>query len=95
MQKLKWYLGRALHLGGYCCSDTEQLLFEYVEEELPAGVRSKLDKHIADCRSCVDYVNSYRHTIEATNKHGCPEIEMPVELQRRLKDFLAQNPDLR
>jgi len=93
--KFRTILERALHLGGYCCSDTEQLLFEYVEKELPADVRRKLEKHIADCRSCVEYVDSYRRTIEVTHKHGCPEAEMPPELQRRLKDFLAQNPDLR
>ena len=95
LQKVKRFVGRALHLGGYCCGDTEQLLFEYVEKELPADVRTKLEKHIADCRSCVEYVDSYRRTIEATHCHGCPETEMPPELQRRLKDFLAQNPDLR
>ena len=88
-------IGRILHFGGYCCSDTEQLLFEYVEKELPDEVRAKLDRHIADCRSCVEYVNSYRRTIEATHDHALPTIEMPLELQQRLKDFLAQNPELR
>jgi anti-sigma factor RsiW len=88
-------IDRVLHLGGFGCSDTEQLLFEYVEEELPADVRAKLEKHLDGCRACEEYVTTYRRTIEVTHKHGCPETEMPPELQRRLKDFLAQNPELR
>ncbi len=95
LQKLKWFVGRALHLGGYCCRDTERLLFEYVEQELPAEVRAKLEQHIADCRSCVEYVESYRRTIEATHCYGCPDVEMPAELRRRLREFIAQNPQLR
>ena len=88
-------LDRILHLGGYGCSDTEQLLFDFVEDELPAEARAKLEKHLAGCRSCLRYVATYRHTIEATHQHALPKTEMPPELQRRLKDFLAQNPDLR
>ena len=95
LQKLKLLIGRTLHLGGYCCMDTEQLLFEYVQEALPADIRAKLERHIADCHSCVEYVTSYRRTIEATHDHALPEMQMPLELQQRLKDFLAQNPDLR
>jgi anti-sigma factor RsiW len=95
LQKLKLFIGHVFHFGGYSCFDTDHLLFEYVEEELPADVRAKLDKHIADCRSCVEYVNSYRRTIQATHDHALPEMQMPLELQKRLKDFLAQNPELR
>jgi len=94
-QRFKLFIGHVLHFGGYSCFDTEHLLFEYVEEELPADIRTKLDSHIADCRSCIEYVNSYRHTIQATRDHALPEMQMPPELQQRLKDFLAQNPQLR
>ena len=93
--RIRTIIDRILHLGGFGCSDIEQLLFEYVEEELPADVRAKLEKHLAGCRSCIEYVNSYRRTIQVTHEHALPEIEMPLELQRRLKDFLAQNPELR
>ena len=43
----------------------------------------------------MEYLTSYRRTIEATHNHALPEIEMPLELQRRLKEFIAQNPNLR
>ena len=93
--KLKWLLDRALHFGGYGCSDTEQLLFDYIQGELPTEIRAKLDKHFDGCTSCQTYVNSYRKTIAATREYALPGIEMPLELQRRLKEFIAQNPNLR
>jgi anti-sigma factor RsiW len=88
-------LERILHLGGYGCGDTERLLFDFIEEELPAEVREKLEQHLSGCRSCMEYVASYRRTIEATHDHALPAIEMPLELQHRLKEFIAQNPQLR
>ncbi len=93
--KIRTILDRLLHLGGYGCSDTERLLFDFIEEELPADVQAKLELHLADCRSCMKYVTSYRRTIAATREHALPEIEMPLELQHRLKEFIAQNPNLR
>ena len=94
-RKLKWLIERALHLGGYGCSDTEQLLFDYIEDDLSADVRGKLEKHLADCPSCLNYIGSYRKTIQATREHARPKIEMPLELQHRLQEFIAQNPNLR
>jgi len=88
-------LDRLLHLGGYGCSDTEQLLFDYIQGELSNEARDKLEKHLAGCTGCLRYVKSYRQTIAATRDHALPEVEMPLELQRRLKEFIAQNPNLR
>lgn len=88
-------LERIVHFGGFGCSDTERLLFDYIEGDLSAEIRAKLDQHLSGCRACNDYVNSYRKTIDATHEYALPEIEMPLELQFRLKEFIAQNPNLR
>lgn len=95
LTRIKWLLDRALHLGGFGCSDTEHLLFEYIEGDLSEETRHKLDKHLADCPNCVRYVGSYRKTIELTHSHGLPEIAMPPELQSRLREFIQKNPELR
>jgi anti-sigma factor RsiW len=95
LKRFKWLVERGLHLGGYGCTDTETLLFEYVQGELPEPTRRKLDRHLADCPGCVRYVSSYRKTIQATHDHGCPKAEIPREMQRRLHDFIRQNPNLR
>lgn len=95
LKQLKWLLERALHLGGYGCSDTERLLFEYVEGGLPERTRHRLDFHLASCRSCVRYVKTYRQTVQLARRHGLPEMAIPAELQVRLKEFVAQSPQLR
>jgi anti-sigma factor RsiW len=94
-RKLKWLIERSLHLGGYGCSDTDQLLFEYVEGLLSEETRAKLEKHLSNCSPCVRYVDSYRLTIKATHDLGLPEIEMPLALQRKLREFIQENPSLR
>jgi len=43
----------------------------------------------------MEYLETYRRTIRATHDHGLPEMEMPPELHHRLKEFIAQNPNLR
>lgn len=93
--RFKWLIGRGIHLGGYCCADTEELLFEYVEGELTEPTRHKLDKHLADCPACVAYLESYRTTIQLTHDHARPTTQMPPELRDRLRQFIEQNPDLR
>ena len=95
LHKLRWLAERALHLGGYGCSDTERLLFDYVQGDLSPEISAKLDKHLRRCAPCMQYLETYRRTIKATRDHGLPEIEMPLELHHRLKEFIAQNPNLR
>ena len=95
LRKLKWLIERSLHFGGYGCSDTDQLLFEYVEGLLSEEVRAKLEKHLGDCPPCVRYVDSYQRTIKATHDLGLPEIEMPPALHQKLREFIQQNPSLR
>jgi hypothetical protein len=95
LQTLRLLVERALHLGGYGCYDTERLLFDYVQGELPPDISTKLDKHLRGCAPCMEYLETYRRTIKATRDHGLPEIEMPLELHCRLKEFIDQNPNIR
>lgn len=93
--KIRTILERILHIGGYGCSDTERLLFDFIEGDLATEVAAKLEKHLADCPSCQDFVSSYRNTIHATHDYALPEIEMPLQLEKRLREFIEQNPALR
>jgi len=77
------------------CGKTKQLLFEYVEGELPAETEARLAKHLGNCPPCLKYVESYRHTIEVTHHHGLPEEPMPDALKQKLCEFIRQNPDLK
>jgi anti-sigma factor RsiW len=92
--KIRMILDRILHFGGFGCSHTERLLFKFVEGELDPQTQKKLENHISDCPPCLSYVDGYRRTIQLTHSHGCPEVEMPLALQRKLEEFIQQNPNL-
>jgi anti-sigma factor RsiW len=91
---LKMMLQMLLHPGAYTCRDTARLLFDFVEGELPADKTVKLEKHLRDCPECLEFVRTYRATIALTHRHGLPKTEMPPQLQWKLREFIAQNPDL-
>ena len=77
------------------CRQTSKLLFEFVEGDLDEPTRQKLQAHLSDCPTCLNYVESYRHIIEVTHRHGVVEVEMPPELRRKLQQFIHENPQLK
>lgn len=77
------------------CGRTKKLLYEYVEGELTEDTQHKLEKHLGDCPSCLEYVKSYRTIIELTHHHGLPDTPMPPALKQKLHEFIEQNPDLK
>lgn len=91
--RLQAFLERLSRLG-FGCEATHRLLFEYVENELPPATHQKLDRHLAHCRACRKYVESYRQTVAATRNYGLPERPLPRELETRLRQFIEQNPEL-
>ncbi|MBI5440960.1 MAG: zf-HC2 domain-containing protein [Deltaproteobacteria bacterium] len=46
------------------CRELNEFLSRYVEEDLTAKERRAFDRHVAMCRACRDYVDSYVRTIE-------------------------------
>jgi anti-sigma factor RsiW len=95
VSKFRTVLDRIAHFGGYGCSDTERLLFEFVEGDLDPETKRKLEMHISDCPPCIKYIEGYERTIALTREHGLPPVEMPSELQDKLQQFIRQNPELR
>ena len=77
------------------CGRTKKLLYEYVEGELNQDTQHKLEKHLADCPACLDYVKSYRTLIELTHHHALADTPIPPALKQKLREFIEQNPDLK
>jgi len=84
---------RLLNPFGYHCGDTQKLLFDYAEGRLDAETTTKLDKHLADCGVCIEFVKSYRETRNLCCKHGHCEKDIPPELERKLCEFIKQDMD--
>ena len=63
------------------CRDFADFLLDYVEGELPADTRRRLDEHMAICPDCVQYRKHYTETIEAGRLAVADDVDdLPDEL---------------
>lgn len=67
------------------CKELTEFLNAYVDNELPPSQRRAFDLHLAICRSCRNYLRSYRLTVALS--HDCggdPEAAPPAEVPEAL-----------
>jgi anti-sigma factor RsiW len=57
------------------CREVAAFLLDYVEGALPDGQHSEFERHLAHCPPCVEYLASYRRTVELTRDATAPEPE--------------------
>lgn len=70
------------------CRDIVELLAGYLEGELDPATAEALAGHLADCRECTAFVNTYRSTVRTARQ--LREEEIPPQLRARLLTFLRQ-----
>ncbi len=75
-------------LFGYGCGDVERLLFEYVQGTLDAEAKLRLDKHFRDCPPCIEFLRTYRQTIDAARRFCCNQVEIPSTVRTKLEEFI-------
>ncbi len=68
------------------CKDSVALLLEYLDGELNADLRVKLEAHLSGCSPCEDFWKSYSATPGLCRKALIAE--MPREVETKLTDFL-------
>ena len=68
------------------CPRIVSLLSDYLEDRLPAEVRSDLEQHLGGCAECATFVDTFRSTV--TLLQSLTEDDLPEELRLRLKAFL-------
>ena len=56
------------------CRELCEFLCDYVEDSLPARQREVFERHLGICGECVDYVDSYRTTVDLA-KRCCEQVE--------------------
>jgi anti-sigma factor RsiW len=69
------------------CRHVIAILDGYVDGELPADLAAEIDRHLAGCEPCRAFLATYRATRRLGAVAG--RIEMPEEMQTRLRAFLA------
>ncbi len=70
------------------CRDAIDLMAEYLEASLGPDLLAALERHLADCRPCVSYLNTYRRTRHLAGEAG--RVEMPEEMKERLRRLLLE-----
>jgi len=63
---LRSRIGKVAQSGGeelLTCEEVITFLREYLDQELEAGEAHEFERHLARCRSCVAYLETYRETI--------------------------------
>jgi anti-sigma factor RsiW len=70
------------------CKQFLDELSEYLDENLPAEDRNKLEKHIAECPNCWVISNTTRRTIQIYR--GMEPVPIPGDVQDRLMAALER-----
>jgi anti-sigma factor RsiW len=77
------------------CQELQDLLHDYVGEELVVEQRQTIEIHMIGCKDCTIRVETYRHTVRlARALPRCDKLPAPVEerLRRVLEPELRGEP---
>ena len=61
------------------CREIIEFLMEYDDGALPAEQRAEFERHLAVCPPCVNYLNTYRTTMEMS-RSLCDPPDAPAEM---------------
>jgi len=72
------------------CKEIFKRLSEYVDDELTPAIRKKFERHIKDCKPCVDFIFSFEKTIDLCKKYPskCPTEKIKKEVRAFLRKEL-------
>ena len=70
------------------CDDVIQLLTDYIDGELEPDSQSQLDLHFGKCPPCVNFLATFKATVEMTGTFKCEDI--PETVSQKLHAFLEQ-----
>lgn len=68
------------------CQDCIDLLLDYVDGELSAEAKAKLDEHFHGCQPCEDFLATYQATSTLCRRSLAKK--MPESVAAKLHDFL-------
>ncbi len=72
------------------CQECVELLTDYLEGNLAHDVESRLDEHLSGCAPCINFVQSFRKSTTMTQQLREQQVDVPMDVQQRLKSFLKE-----
>ena len=70
------------------CEKVNELLSDYLDDDLKESVLRDIERHLGDCPDCVIQVDSVKKVIRLYRK--ATEHSLPVDIQIRLHDVLKK-----
>jgi anti-sigma factor RsiW len=70
------------------CRELIDFLAAYLEGELEPETRQRFERHLSVCKSCVDYLASYRETIRLGKQACGPDDALPEGVPSQLVDAI-------
>lgn len=71
------------------CRQLRELLYEHHAGELAIEHRVSFESHLASCKDCTYYVESYTHTVRIARK--LPQSGLPADAESRLRAALRDH----
>ena len=65
-----------------------EYLSDYLDASLSPDIVEELERHLAACKPCAAYLNTYRRTRELTGRAA--PTAMPEEMKAHLRQFLLE-----
>jgi predicted anti-sigma-YlaC factor YlaD len=88
LHKIKHLFGQSL-----TCEETNQIIIDYLEGDLPPRQKALFEEHITTCLCCGPYLDQYRTIIEMVKESGEEVPDPPVELVESTMAFLNDHLD--
>jgi anti-sigma factor RsiW len=66
-----------------CCEKILGLLSDYLDFELPPGDCGEVERHLADCPACVEFLESLRDTIALCHEYAPSALPGPLSDRAR------------
>lgn len=75
-------------VAGLTCSQVMASLSAFVDGEVPAEVRARIEAHVADCHLCERFGADFVRLLEAMRRHLTAPEPVPADVAERLRAAL-------
>ena len=70
------------------CREMLRHLSDYIDGDLEAAIRRRIDSHMKDCKPCVAFINTLKKTVGVLKRQ--PRAALTSSLRSRLRQRLSR-----